>query len=909
MSFISRLRRRDPRVGDEVRFHRDRLIEDYIASGVDRRAAERRAFLTFGNLKQIEEACEDVRKQPLDDIRHDLRYAARTLMKHRGFTTAVVFTLALCIGANTTIFTLLNAVVLRALPVRDPEQLVALSDPGASGMMDGSFTGERPLFSYHEFEGLRDQNTVFSGLLASDSQSRPVPIALAPSDHASPATAVLVSGGYFDVLGVRAVQGRTFGAEVDRGLGAHPVAVISYDFWRRRFNGDPAVISRQLRIRKNVLDVVGVLPPSFTGIKVGDAPDVWLPLTMQDVVYTGRDVLTWNPGSITKVVFLQIVGRRKAGMSVAQANAGINLTYQQILAAEAGTISDGRQRQEILNARIAAHDGRRGSSEIRNQYAGPLNVLMGLVGLLLLLACANIANLLLARGAGRYREITVRVALGASRARIVRQLLTEGVLVALVGGAAGLVLSQWANALLLKVVSTGNRPIPLDVHADVAVVAFTVAATALTGVLFSVVPALMATEIDVNQALRAASGASERGDRRRGARLSPGNLLVGVQVAISLFLLVVAGLFVRSLHNLTTVDLGYEADEMLLFRVNPTAAGYRSAAIDPLLRTLTERFSAVPGVRSVTLSENGLFLGRDSGDEISIPGHPARPGQEMQARWDQIGPNYFHTIGIPVLRGRDVTDVDSSGPAVCWVNQTMARYYFGSDNPLGQRIKDEYPETPYNCEIVGVVGDAKYGSVRERMPRRFYVPYFNPIQHPGDATYAVRFAGSSGAVSAGVRRAMAQIDASLDPPEIRTIALQIDVLTMRDRLTAQLSSVVGGLAVLLACLGLYGVMSYNVARRTRELGVRMALGARRAAILGLVLREALAVTLVGATTGLAASAAGTRVMQSLLFGLTARDPRTLAGATILLLVVAACSAALPAWRASRVDPMVALRCE
>jgi len=281
----------------------------------------------------------------------------------------------------------------------------------------------------------------------------------------------------------------------------------------------------------------------------------------------------------------------------------------------------------------------------------------------------------------------------------------------------------------------------------------------------------------------------------------------------------------------------------------------------------------------------------------------------MQARWDQVGPNYFHTVGIPLLRGRDVSDFDASGPPVCWVNQTMARYYFGTDDPLGQRVKDEYPETPYNCEIVGVVGDAKYGSVRETMPRRFYVPYFNPIQRAGDATFVVRFTGSSAAVSAGVRRAMAQVDASLDPPDIRTIALQIDGQTVRDRLTAQLSSVVGGLAVLLACLGLYGVMSYSVARRTRELGVRMALGARRAAILVLVLREALVVTLAGVIAGLAASAAGTRLMQSLLFGLTARDPLTFSTATILLLVVASCAAALPAWRASRVDPMIALRCE
>ena len=907
MSFIGHIWRRDSRVGDEVRFHRDRLIEDYVASGMDRRAAERRAALTFGNPKQIEEACADVRKHAFEDIWHDLRYAARTLARYRGFTAAAVLTLALCIGANTTIFTLLNAVVLRKLPVRDPEQLVVLSNPAASGMMNGVLTGERALFSYHEFEGLRDRNTVFSGLFASDSQWRQVPVALDSSDPGSQAKALLVSGGYFDVLGAHAIQGRTFGAEVDRGLGAHPVAVISYEFWQRRLNGDSAVVGRQLHIRKRVFDVVGVMPPSFTGIKVGDAPDIWMPLVMQDVVYTGRDVLTWQPGSITKVLFLQVIGRRKSGTSVAEANAAINLTYQQILSAEAGTISDVRQHQEMLNARIAARDGRHGVSDIRGQYAGPLNVLMGLVGLLLLLACANIANLMLARGAGRYREIAVRVALGASRARIVRQLMTEGVLVALIGGAVGLVLSQWTNLLLLRVVSIGNTVLPLDVHADVVVLAFTLTATALTGVLFSVVPALTATRIDVNQALRAASGGAAT--NRRGSRVPLGNLLVGVQVAISLLLLVVAGLFVRSLHNLTTVELGYEADQMLLVRINARSAGYLPTTVEPLLRTLTERLSAVPGVRAVTLSENGLFLGRDSEDEISIPGRPAHPGQEMQAHWDQIGPNYFRTIGIPVLRGRDITDRDSTGSPVCWINQTMARYFFGDDDPIGQRVKEEYPETPYNCEIVGVVGDAKYMSVREQMPRRFYVPYFNPIERVGDATYAVRFTGSSAGVSAGVRQAITQTNATLDMPEIRTIALQIDTQTVRDRLTAHLSSVVGALAVLLACLGLYGVLSYNVARRTRELGIRVALGARRTGILTLVLREALTLAVVGAAAGIAVSAATTRVMQNLLFGLTAKDPLTFVSATILLIAVASCAAALPAWRAARVDPMVALRCE
>jgi predicted permease len=399
------------------------------------------------------------------------------------------------------------------------------------------------------------------------------------------------------------------------------------------------------------------------------------------------------------------------------------------------------------------------------------------------------------------------------------------------------------------------------------------------------------------------------GGGRAGGRLPIGKLLVGTQVAISLLLLVAAGLFVRSLQNLTSETFGYEPDRMLLFRLLPTTAGYRGAALNQLLHDLTQTFSTIPGVRGVTLSDNGLFFGRDSLDEISIPGRAPQPGQKMEASWDEVGPNYFTTIGIPILMGRDVTERDSTGPHACWINQTMSRYYFGDTNPIGRQIRDEYPETLYTCEIVGVVADARYNSVRETTPRRFYAPYFNPIERALDPTFEIRFAGSGTSVAASVREAIRQANPALDPPDIRTIALQVDAQLLQDRLTARLSVVCGGLAMLLACVGLYGVMSYNVAWRTGELGVRMALGAQRAGILGLVLRDALLVTVIGAAAGLAAAVAGTRVIQSLLFGLTARDPLTFAGAATLLVAVAACAAALPAWRASRVEPMVALRYE
>jgi len=887
----------------ELDAHLQSHIDDNVRAGMTPAEAGRHALAALGGMTQTKEARHDVTRFWLEDFWRDVRYATRTLARDRGFTVTAVATLALCIGATITIFTLLNAVILRTLPVRNPEELVVLSDPSARAMMNGVSTGERSVFSYHEFEGLRDKNTVFSGVFAADSTIRSVPVAVRSSEQGARARILLVSGGYFPVVGVNALQGRTFGFDVDGYAENNPVAVISYDFWQRRLNGDPTVIGRQLHIRQQVLDVIGVMPPSFTGITIGDATDIWMPLTMQRAVY-GKDVLAWVPGSITKTLFLQVVGRRKPGVSLAQLNAAIGVTYRQILEAEAGTIGDREQRKEVLASRIVVRDGRHGLSELRTQYGPALNVLMGLVSLLLLLACANVANLMLARGAGRYREIAMRTALGASRMRLVRQLTTEGVMIATLGGAAGLALGQWADVLLLKIVSTGETLLPLDVHADRVVVAFTVAVTLLTAVLFSLAPAVGATRVDIGDALKGAGGAAPAG-----GKTLAGKVLVTTQVAISLLLIVVAGLFVRSLHNLTTVSLGYDPGQMLLVRIYPGSAGYRPAAVDPLMRALSERFSSIPGVRAVALSANGLFFGRDSGDEISIIGRPKQPGVEMQARWDQIGPNYFRTIGIPILKGRDVNEHDSSGPPVCWINQTMARYYFGAGNPIGERIKDEYPETPYTCEVVGIVADAKYLGLREKTPRRFYVSYFNPIEQPSDATFEIRFTGSSAAVSAGVRRATQEIDARLDAPDIRTIALQVDTQIMRDRLTAQLSTVVGGLAVLLACVGLFGVLSYTVARRTKELGVRMALGSRRSGIVRLVLRDGLIVSAFGVGVGLLASVAATRLLESLLYGLTSRDPSTFVGAAALLLVVAAGAAAIPAWRATRVDPMVALRAE
>jgi predicted permease len=844
----------------------------------------------------------------METLRQDLRFAFRALAKNPGFSAIAILTLALGIGANTALFSVVNAVLLRTLPVRDPRQLVMLTDPESAGMQNGTSTGERNLMTYHEFEGLRDQNKVFSGILTFSSTSYAAPVSLGQYSDSSPANINMVSGGYFPTLGVDPMLGHVFGAEVDQGRNAHPIALVSYSYWDRKLGRDPSVIGRRIHIRQTVFEIGAVMPPNFAGLMVGESPDIWIPLMMQDAIFPIHDLLTQKPGSITKTMFLHVVGRRKPGVSLAQANASINVTFKQVLTDEAASIPDEKERISVTDSYLVARDGSRGLSVLRGQYAQPLEVLMGLVGLLLLLACANVANLLLARAAGRQRELAVRVALGAGRKRLIRQLLTESVLLASLGAALGLLLAGWGDRLLLRMVSSGPTTVPLDVHLDLPVLAFTIGATLLTGILFGLAPALRSTRVDLNQVLRGASRSISGGGSGSG-RMPLGKVLVGVQVAISLLLLVSAGLFVRSLQKLTSIPLGYDAGHLLMFRMIPAASGYKAAATGPLFQQLLAKFSTGPGVRSVSLSQNGLFFNSDSGDEISIVGYTPKSGQKMDASWDQVGPNYFSTIGIPVLMGRDVQPQDSIGSKVCWINQTMAKYYFGTESPIGRHMRDEYPEDRQDLEIIGVVADAKYNSLRAETPRRFYAPFFNPVEVSTQAAFEVRYNGESAPVIASLRELVRQTDATLDPLAIHTIPEQIDQRLVRDRLTARLSTFFGSLALLLACIGLYGVLSYTVSQRTSELGIRMALGAQRGNVLWIILREALTVTIIGAAVGLATALAATKVLASMLYGLTARDPATLIGAAVILLAVATLAATLPAWRASRTDPITALRYE
>ncbi|HEX5070881.1 MAG TPA: ADOP family duplicated permease, partial [Vicinamibacterales bacterium] len=794
------------------------------------------------------------------------------------------------------------------LPISHPEELVSISDPSTSGMNTGIEGGERTLFSYHEFEGLRDHANVFSSLAAFSSEPRPVKVRTTETDEGSSAYVTMVSGSFFPMLGIQPAAGGLFGPEIDAVRMANPVAVVSDRFWQTRLDGDPAPVGRTIRINRDAFTIVGVLKPAFTGLVVGDAPDVYVPLTMQPAVILGPDLLTQPPGVARRVMFLHVVGRLKPGVALADARIAVNEAFHRDIDAEAALVTDPRRRNALMESSATVHEARYGLSPLRAEYRDPLLVLMTLVGLLLLLACANVANLLLARATGRRRELVLRVALGAGRARLIRQLLTEAVVLAGLGTLAGVALSRLGIAVLLRLVAGGNVPVPLDTPADWRVLLFLVGTTAVTAVLAGLIPAIRATRLDLNAALRG-SAANVAGSGRGSGRWAPGKVLAGVQVALSLVLLVVAGLFVRTLMNLGSVELGYDPAPLAMFRVNAAAAGVTPTAAQPFFEDLLTKLAAMPRVKSVSLSENGLFYGGDMNVGVSFPGQ-APPSGEPDIRLDMIGPAYFTTTGIPVVLGRDMQASDAGGLQGCWLNQSGVTRYFGANSPMGQRMTIHYSFGDREYEVRGVVADARGGDLRSAIPARAYVPFFPALPNfSGGAIVEMRVAGDPMAIQPDVRRLLQSINSAVPPPTVHTVPELIGLDLTTNRLTARLSMLFGALALILAAAGIYGVLSYSVSRRVTEIGVRLALGAERGAILRMVAAEALGIGVAGALVGLAVSLGVTRYIGTMLFGLGARDPWTIAIGVFILLAVALTAAALPAWRAAKTDPIRALRAD
>ncbi|MFZ0923850.1 MAG: ABC transporter permease, partial [Candidatus Acidiferrales bacterium] len=796
--------------------------------------------------------------------------------------------------------------------VKSPEQLVLLTNPDEQGEQIGFNDSVRDLLTYPEFQDIAQHNAVFSGVLAVSSFTTSKPAEPESSEagaESAPAEVKLVSGSYFPVLGVNPILGSAFGTEVDRLRDANPVAVISYGFWQARFAGASDVIGRKIRVLQTTFTVVGVTPPQFHGETVGDNPQIFVPLSMQSEIFPGRDFLSPETNHFTKAEWLQVIGRLKPGVSLAQAKAAIDVEFQQMMRAQAAGMSP-HDKQQFMAQSLAVTEGGRGASTLRGDFGKPLEILMAVVGLILLIACANIANILLARATARQKEIAVRAALGAGGARLFRQMLTESILLAAIGGAAGLLFAEWAEVALLRMVSVGNAPLPLDLHPNGKILAFTFGVSVLTGILFGLAPALRAARVDLNSVLKAAARGFS-GTSSRPGRMPIGKVLVVAQVALSLLLLVVAGLFVRSFRNLSQVNLGYDRDHLLQFSTNAVTYGDPQAEVIPVYEQILQRLRAIPGVRGASLSDNGLLGGTDSQDPFTLEGEgKARDVEE--AKFDLVGPDFFAATGIPILEGRDIGPQDSgNGQRVGLINETFARKFFPKSDAIGKRVVVHESEGRFDFVIVGVAADSKHRSVREKPFPRFYIPFFNAPQATWarSATFIVRTFGDPAGVSSSIRSAVKDAAANLPPVTIETFDQQLADSLATDRMITELSGAFGALAVLLVCIGLYGIMAYAVSGRSNEIGIRIALGAQRSNVLWLVLKESLLLVLVGVVIGVPIVFAAGKWISSLLFGVKPADPLALALAALLMFVVGVVACYIPAARAMRVDPMVALRYE
>jgi len=841
----------------------------------------------------------------LTELRQDFVYGVRMLAKSPGYSAVAVLSLALGIGANTAIFSLIDSVILRMLPVRNPQELVALTDPTSSGVSIGISTGERSILSNREFEGLRDRTQAFSGILAVQSATDQ----LNASINGAPPEEVrtrLVSGDYFTVLGATPSVGRAFSAADERGPETAPYAVLSYSFWQRRFGGSFSAIGAHLRVVKADLTVIGVAAPGFYGEQVGYAPDLWIPLDMQPLVMPGRMWLRDDPGRIAeKVMWLQVLGRLKPGVSLQRAQANVDVVFKQIVAEEFSQLS--RSDTGILKQNLKLRAAANGVSRLRGDFADPLSVLMAVVALVLLIACANVANLLLARATARQKEIGVRLALGAGRARVVRQFLVESLVLAVAGGLAGAAFAVAGVNLLMRMVSRGPNPVTLDVTPDLKVLLFTTGLCLLTGLIFGLAPAWQSSRVNVSLTLKEAG----RGLTGSSARIGLGKVLVIGQIALSAMLLIGAGWFVRTLRNLENVDLGYSRDRLILVRVDFLSAGYSGNKLPLAYESLRDRLSRIPGVRAVTYSDNGLFSGSESGDLISVEGYHSDKKGDLHSRFDQVSPGYFAGVGIPMLLGRDIgeQDVDGALP-VCVVNETFAKFYFGTASPIGKHVTDEFPDTRKTFTIVGVARDARDHSLRREIFRRFYLPERQPLgDYAPDTNYEIRTFGEPAPIIEASRKAILAFDPAIHVFPPKTLEALLDDNLRQERTVAQLSTAFGALALVLAAIGLYGVLSYGVARRTNEIGIRMALGAQGGSVVRMVLRETAVLIVIGLVIGIPASLVCARFIESKLFGLKPADPLTLAVALGVLIAVALASGWFPARRAAKVDPLVALRYE
>jgi len=900
-SFASRirsfftLRRLDDDFAQELESHLAMLTEENIRQGMSPDEAKRAARLKLGGEASLRETHHDQRTFPwLESLWQDLRFAARMLRKNPAFTAIVVLTLALGIGANTAVFSLIDAVILRSLPVQNPQQLVEVQTHRQ---------GPYPLgtsYSYFEYQRLRDQNKVFSGLITSSNTS----IHFTAGTYTESTTGQFVSGNFFSVLGIPPFVGRTI-LPSDDSPGANPsVAVISYGCWQQRFGGDPTVIGRHVEIEMLPFTIVGVAAPGFAGLQVGSPRDFWIPMSAEALVHSP----SWLPQP--GYHWISIIGRLGPSRTYAEARSNLTVIYSQMLAEQAAGRPEGRQKQAFLAQTVDVVPASNGLSALRRQFSKPLLILMVLVGLVLLVACANVASLLLARAAARRRELAVRLALGASRGRLMRQVLTESLLLSALGGVAGLLIAFFAGSYLVVFMSSTPVPVVLNVKPDIRILAFTLAASLGTGILFGLAPALRATQVDAGPNLKDRVSFSAM----HGSRL--GKVLIVSQIALSLLLLVGAGLFVGTLYNLKTFDPGFVSDNILLASVNPGKAEYKGQQLVSFYQQLLERIRLHPGVTSASLSMVAPVAGGGVDLSVSVEGYTPRPDEDNSVYVNRISPGYFGTVRTPIVMGRDLdASIDTrDSPKVALIDQTMSRYYFQGASPLGRHVMIAGPaHTQDTFEIVGVVKDSKYMTLREAAHRTIYTDCFQVAAMPGNLDIEVRSSGNPNRLIPFVRSTVSSLSTAVPLSDFGTLTEQVDRSITQERLVATLSGFFGALALLLACIGLYGLMAYSVGNRTNEIGIRMALGAERGRVRWMILRESLGLAVFGILIGIPVALAAARLLASqisgLLFGVSATSLGTIAVACVALLASAAIASFVPAFRASRVDPMVALRHE
>ncbi len=886
---------------EEIHLHLDLRRQEQVEAGVAASDAAAAARRRFGNPTVLRErSYTEWGWSWLESLAQDVHYGLRAMLRTPGITLVALLSLALGIGANTAIFSLMDAVMLRSLPVEDPGQLVLLGKGEDDGI--GSSIVDTELYSYPFYRQLQQKNAVFSGVAAIFSMTNDVYGFVLDAAGQAPADShlmhvKLVSGTYFPVLGVQAQIGRTLTDADDTSEGDHPVAVLSHALWERTLASDPNVLDRKLKLGTTIFNIVGVAPPEFFGTKVGEAPDMWVPMSMTKSVPPGWDAYKKN---FTQS--LNLIGRLKPGVTIERATSNVNLLLQQITRGFSDAELSQKNLGKLARAHVPLTPMATGLSSLRREFSEPLRILMAIVALVLLIACANIANLLLARSTARARELAVRQALGARRSRIIRQLLTESLILALIGGSLGIGFAAIANRLLLQMVSGGFETIPLNISLDRRMLGFAFVVTVATAILFGTIPAFRATRLDLTNSLK-----DGRGSSSVGAKSLLAKALVISQVALSLVLMVGAGLFLRSLVNLSGVNPGFNRENVLRLQIDSVATGLK--AEDPRLRDIFQqiesRVNALPGVQAASFSAFTFDEGSWN-DAVLVPGMPAN--ENVAVHQNVVGIAYFKTMQIPLLAGRTFGPQDTpTSQRVAVISERIAKTLFPPGNPIGRHfhIGDNKPEDDY--EVIGIVKDAKFASLQEK-PR--YINYLLYTQSPwafGD--FEVRYTGDFGAIAAAVQSTIHQVDRNLPISHVTTLDEQVARSYTDQRLVAQLSTFFGLLAVFLSAIGIYGLMSYVVSRRTNEIGIRMALGAERVHVRWLVMREILVLVVVGIAIGVPAVLASSSLVAHMLFGVVGSNAMNLVAAIGVMLMIAALAGYLPARRASRVDPMVALRYE